>query len=160
MCMCSPFLSQDPFFPLNREKTEKTQPPKTTKVKNQESCLVLYVISILDLVVCFLVKNMLEDLVGIKFSFSGYIKKAGSGTKKQNYLQHSRCQGFFRRSIAFQKCSEFSAIVALVFAFIYGYILISVFIFCTMMQLQKVLKNHHVFKINKQIRKPSCPGAM
>lgn len=39
----------------------------------------------------------------------------------------------FPEIIAFQKCSEFSAIVALVFAFIYCYILIFVFIFCTMM---------------------------
>lgn len=38
--------------------------------------------SALVLVVYFLVENMLQDLVKIKFSFHDYIRKAGFGTRK------------------------------------------------------------------------------
>ena len=41
-----------------------------------------YVMSALALVVYLLVKNMLQDLVEIKFSFHDYIRKAEFGTRK------------------------------------------------------------------------------
>ena len=44
--------------------------------------LAAYVTSALSLVVYFLIENRLEDLVEIKFSFSDFIRKVGSGTRK------------------------------------------------------------------------------
>lgn len=81
-----PVLSYSPaktFFFLQIGRKQEIQPQKNrTKVKLRNPAWSLCYICSSPCSLYFLVENMLEDLVEIKFSFSDYVRKAGSGTRK------------------------------------------------------------------------------